>query len=107
MSLSTARVRPQTVQVSPAISANLVRRDLKSPGLEMGKPASMTSDVHAHELARNDELLLGVHGLAPGDCSPSRRVVSKIAILRVMVPPVHRSRRATMFNMSGFVGTYR
>ena len=44
MSFSTARVRPQTTAWSPASSA--MRRTLsKSPGLEMGKPASMTSTL--------------------------------------------------------------
>ena len=44
MSFSTARVRPHTVAWSPASSA-MRRTDSKSPGLEMGKPASMTSTL--------------------------------------------------------------
>ena len=71
MSLSTARVRPHTVHASPAmrpISSTL----LKSPGLEMGKTRLDDVDVHADELARDDELLPRCSCSRRGDCSPSR-----------------------------------
>ena len=55
--------------------------------LEIGKPASMTS-TFMRMSCRAITSFSSVFMLAPGDCSPSRSVVSKMWILRVMVPPV-------------------
>jgi hypothetical protein len=59
-----------------------LRRDGLSPaarssGEAAGKPASITSTPEADQRARHLQLLGRGHD-APGDCSPSRRVVSKI-----------------------------
>ena len=51
--------------------------DLKSPGLEIGKPASMMSTPSRSIFSAKINLLL-VSSLQPGTCSPSLKVVSKI-----------------------------
>ena len=48
-----------------------------------GKARLDNVHVHAHQLA-GDEELSSVFMLAPGDCSPSHRVASKIVILRLI-----------------------
>ena len=82
MSLSTARVSPTTTASSPA-SRPISWTERKSPGLEMGKPASMTSTCMRRSCWATMSFS-SVFMEAPGDCSPSRRVVSKMSILRVM-----------------------
>ena len=82
MSLSTARVSAHTTAASP-VSSEMRRTDSKSPGLEMGKPASMTSTFRRRSW-RAMTSFSSVFIEAPGDCSPSRSVVSKMSILRVM-----------------------
>lgn len=49
----------------------------KSPGLAKGKPASMTSTPRRASCCAIANFSSRLR-LAPGDCSPSRRVVSKI-----------------------------
>ena len=61
----------------PAVSAAMRWTASKSPGEAAGKPASMTSTLQAGQLARDLQLLAEVSE-APGACSPSRRVVSKM-----------------------------
>ena len=75
ISFCTARVKPQTVAffISFAISDT----DSKSPGLEMGNPASIISTPRASNLSAKPTFSL-VFSLQPGTCSPSRRVVSNM-----------------------------
>ena len=75
MSRSLQRARPQTVE--PATSVAMARTDSKSPTEAIGNPASMTSTPIAAR-ARAISSFSPRFMLAPGDCSPSRRVVSKI-----------------------------
>jgi len=74
MSAWPARARPQTV-LSVTIS-EMRRTDSKSPLEAMGKPASMTSTrMSSRILASSSFSSRDME--APGDCSPSRMVVSK------------------------------
>src|SRR5450759_1102958 len=76
MSLATARDRAHTTAASP-ISVPMRRTESKSPGLETGKPASITSTPRRTS-CRAISTFSPVFMEAPGDCSPSRSVVSKI-----------------------------
>jgi len=83
MSAGTARESAHTTTASPT-SAPMRRTDSKSPGLETGNPASMTSTPR-----RTSCLAISIFSpvfmLAPGDCSPSRNVVSNMrTVSRVM-----------------------
>ena len=82
MSLSRARARPHTV-LSLMLSATALTAS-KSPGLAMGKPASITSTC-----IRSSALAILTFSSrvieAPGLCSPSRNVVSKIIKLSDML----------------------
>ena len=76
MSFSTARVRPQTTQSSPA-RRPISCTERKSPGEEMGKPASITSTpmrMSCWAMTSFSSVFMD----APGLCSPSRSVVSKM-----------------------------
>ena len=77
MSPLVARAREATVQSLTALE--MASTDSKSPGEAMAKPASMTStrsfSRQAATLSFSARFMLH-----PGDCSPSRRVVSKILI---------------------------
>ncbi len=75
MSLSRARDSPATWQC--LISLAMTRTASKSPSLAMGKPASMTSTPRLSR-RRAIRIFSRRFMVAPGDCSPSRRVVSKI-----------------------------
>ena len=76
MSLGTARDSPHTTVASPT-SAEMRCTLSKSPGLEIGKPASMTSTPKRTSW-RAISSFSSVFIDAPGDCSPSRSVVSKM-----------------------------
>ncbi len=75
MSRSLHRARPQTDE--PVTSVAMARTASKSPTEAIGNPASMTSTPSAAS-ARATSSFSAMFMLAPGDCSPSRRVVSKI-----------------------------
>ena len=75
MSRSLHRARPQTDE--PVTSAAMARTASKSPTEAIGNPASMTSTPSAAS-ARATSIFSAMFMLAPGDCSPSRKVVSKI-----------------------------
>ena len=81
ISLSSARARPQTT-LSLMVRATACTPS-KSPGLAAGKPASMTSTRK-----RSSALAMRTFSSrvmeAPGLCSPSRKVVSKMMSLSVM-----------------------
>ena len=75
MSMAAARARPQIV-LSVTIS-EIWRTASKSPFDAMGKPASMTSTrISSRILASSSFSSRDME--APGDCSPSRMVVSKM-----------------------------
>ncbi len=79
MSLSLQRASPQ--MVAPRIVWAICLTDSKSPGEAIGKPASITSTpISASNWATSS--FSARFMLAPGDCSPSRSVVSKIRIKR-------------------------
>ena len=61
MSFSTARVRPQTTQSSPA-SRPISWTEAEVAGARDGEARLDDVNAHADELLRDDELLLGVHG---------------------------------------------
>ena len=82
MSASLQRARPQTM--APRMVAAISRTLAKSPGEAIGKPASMTSTPNCWS-AWAISIFSVRFMLAPGDCSPSRRVVSKMRIIRVDV----------------------
>ena len=74
-SRSLARARAATV--TPETSSATARVPSMSPGEEIGKPASMTSTprrASCWPISTFSRVLRWI----PGDCSPSRRVVSKI-----------------------------
>ena len=82
MSFSLARARPHTV-LSVTASATALTAS-KSPGLAMGKPASMTSTrIFSRALATR--IFSSRVMDAPGLCSPSRKVVSKMINLSFML----------------------
>ena len=58
------------------MSLEISLTDLKSPGLDTGNPASITSTPISSNLSAIESLLL-VSSLHPGTCSPSLNVVSK------------------------------
>ena len=75
MSFCTARLSAQTVGQVTALEISTT--ELKSPGLETGKPASITSTPSSSS-AFATWIFSTVLSWHPGTCSPSRRVVSKI-----------------------------
>src|ERR1700738_1650661 len=78
--MSSLTARASAVMVAPRISRAIRRHDSKSPGEEIGKPASITStpSFSSCRAMRSFEL---ASRWKPGDCSPSRSVVSKINTL--------------------------
>ena len=81
ISFSVERAREATVQSFTWRA--MAWTDSKSPGEAMAKPASMTSTLSfsRHSATCNFSLRFMLH---PGDCSPSRRVVSKILICFIL-----------------------
>ena len=80
MSSSWMRARP--VILGPSTSAAMRETDSKSPSLVMGKPASITSTFRRASW-RAISTFSSTDREMPGDCSPSRRVVSKISTRRI------------------------
>ncbi len=79
MSGSMARASPQIIV--PRTLAAISRTASKSPGEAIGNPASITSTPRSQS-AWAISIFSGRFMLAPGDCSPSRSVVSKILMVR-------------------------
>ena len=75
-SISSLRVRAREAMRGPRTSRQMLLMAAKSPGEAMAKPASMISTPRASR-AWAMRSFSGVVMLQPGDCSPSRRVVSK------------------------------
>jgi hypothetical protein len=82
MSRSLARASEHTVDSLMASAIALTAS--KSPLLEAAKPASMTS-TRSRSSCRAMRSFSSRVIDAPGDCSPSRKVVSKMMSLSVMV----------------------
>ncbi len=75
ISFLTALVSPHTMALRTVLATSLTAS--KSPGEEMGKPASMISTPSSsRRFARIS--FSALLSLQPGTCSPSRKVVSKI-----------------------------
>ena len=81
-SFSTARANEQTVDLVMILAIALT--DSKSPGLAAAKPASITS-TPIFSNWRAMRIFSSLVMDAPGDCSPSRMVVSKIITRLVCV----------------------
>lgn len=82
MSPSTQRASPATVEFLTILAIASTAR--KSSGDETGKPASMTSTPSRSSWRAISSFSLKFM-LHPGDCSPSRRVVSKILTVLVLM----------------------
>src|SRR4051812_41765356 len=80
-SMSSRRVRASAATVGSVTAAATARTPSKSPGEAPGKPASMTSTPSRSSCSAISALSCGCSAM-PGDCSPSRKVVSKIEIRR-------------------------
>ena len=79
ISALAARASPAIVGAFSAVpvSSAMRRTASKSPGDAIGNPASMMSTpIRAN--CRAISSFSSIFSVAPGDCSPSRRVVSKI-----------------------------
>ena len=82
MSPSMARASPAIVAFSACLA--MAETASKSPMEAMGKPASMMSTPMASSRAATASLSSNAM-VAPGHCSPSRNVVSKMTILSEVV----------------------
>ncbi len=74
---SPSRHRARAAIETPFASRAIRRTASKSPGEAAGKPASMTSTFSRTSWRATSSFSAAVSP-APGACSPSRRVVSKI-----------------------------
>ena len=86
-SMSSGRARARLQIVGPSTSCAMRRTASKSPGELYAKPASMMS-TPSRASCLATITFSSTFMLAPGDCSPSRNVVSKILIMRVIVSPL-------------------
>ena len=90
---STARCGSPSLQrasaataIPPRVSSAIRLTASKSPGEADGKPASITSTLSRASWRATSSFSAAVRP-APGACSPSRRVVSKIRIEPAGTPP--------------------
>ena len=95
-SMSSLRVRQSEATVGWVTAAATALTPSKSPGEETANPASITSTPSRSSCWAISAFSSGRSAM-PGDCSPSRNVVSKIVILRVATafppsPPTVRRR---------------
>ncbi len=79
-SISAFTARASAVITGPFTERAISCTALKSPGEEQGNPASITSTFSRANWCASSSFSRPVR-LAPGDCSPSRRVVSKMCTL--------------------------
>ena len=80
-SMSSLRVRQSVATVALRAVRATARTPSKSPGEDTAKPASITSTPRSSSWFAISTFS-SVCSAMPGDCSPSRSVVSQIAILR-------------------------
>src|SRR5688500_10360758 len=85
-SRSSSRVRARAATVGRSTAAATARTPSKSPGEETANPASTTSTPSRSSCVPISAFSSGESAM-PGDCSPSRNVVSKIVILRLTAHP--------------------
>jgi hypothetical protein len=85
-SISSGRALAKLQMVGPSTSWAIRLIASKSPGELNAKPASMIS-TPSRASCLAIMTFSSMFMLAPGDCSPSRRVVSKILIMRVIAQP--------------------
>src|SRR5262245_16429607 len=85
-SMSSLRVRAREATVGRSTAAATARTPSKSPGEETANPASTTSTPSRSSCVPISAFSSGESAM-PGDCSPSRNVVSKIVILRLTAHP--------------------
>src|SRR6266516_7865327 len=83
-STSCSRVRASERTIGFTTAAATRRTDSKSPSEEAAKPASITSTPRCSSW-RAIASFSSTFMVAPGDCSPSRRVVSKICTRSMVV----------------------
>src|SRR6266566_169260 len=77
-SISCLEVRARPQITGPSTSRAIACTDSKSPGEVIGKPASITSTPRRASWCAISSFSCRFSEI-PGDCSPSRRVVSKIS----------------------------
>ncbi len=112
MSFSTARVNAH--MVGHVTAFDISTTELKSPGLDTGKPASMTSTPNSSR-ALATSIFSTVLSWHPGTCSPSRRVVSNIkslsligkTILILFQIPIFRKNNGNWRNNQAKAGLFR
>ena len=84
---SPSRQRASAATAIPPLVSRAIRRTAsKSPGDAAGKPASMTSTLRRTSWRATSSFSAAVSP-APGACSPSRSVVSKIRTVPAGTPP--------------------
>ena len=81
IALKRALQRASPQMVAPRIDAAIRLTDSKSPGEAIGNPASITSTPRSTNACATSSFS-SWSMLQPGDCSPSRSVVSKMTIWR-------------------------
>ena len=104
MSSSLHRASPQTVAAVTTLAMSLTLA--KSPGEAIGNPASITSTPSCTSAWAISSFSVRFM-LAPGDCSPSRSVVSKMRIVRgavIRYGPKKKNRAGKMAFASGASG---
>ena len=83
-STSSRRARASAATRQPVISDAIVRTASRSPRDAMGKPPSITSTPKSAS-CRARRSFSGTVIEKPGDCSPSRSVVSKIWMWSILI----------------------
>src|SRR3989442_12983234 len=104
MSAGTPRARPATVAFLTFLAIRLTAP--KSPSDVIGKPASMTS-TPSRSSCRAISSFSSTLRVAPGDCSPSRSVVSKIRTWFISTPflqPGHHGAKLLTDHLGGVLG---
>ena len=86
-SMSSLRVRASEATVGRSTAAATALTPSKSPGDETENPASTMSTPSRSSWVAISTFSSGDSAM-PGDCSPSRSVVSKIVILRLTAHPL-------------------
>src|SRR6185295_19033500 len=85
MSTSPSVARASAAIVTPVTSCAICRTAAASPSDAAGNPASIVSTPRSARARATSSFAAAVRA-APGACSPSRRVVSKISICRISFP---------------------
>ncbi len=88
-STSPGFARARLQMTGPSTSFAMRRMASKSPGELKANPASITS-TPSRANCRAIDTFSSTFMLAPGDCSPSRSVVSKMVIVLVIAVPSKR-----------------